>query len=491
MKQLLVIGLFLSLIIGGYGVYKAEKNAPVESTQLGAFAPVGGTTYRLQSSIGLANTSLTLSSFKSRSGIPWTMSMLNTDIIYATLDPQSTNSEFISFTGIAQNADGTATISGITRGLSDFYPFTASSTMQRPHAGQAIFILSDPPQLFNEYAAKRNNNVFTGFINFVSGVGFDTAATSSDECTAANEYCTKQYIDSGLNQGAATSTETNIGLVELATNNEIAAGTASSSATGPLVPPNKYFNATQTSCNSVACIPIAVAGKISQLFLDLTQHFNFTSIFATSASSTNATTTSQYILGTLSSILKTDSTGKVTAASAATDYQAQKYVFASATDIVTGSASCTNNCSAASYATSTTGMTIPSGVLNASSTVTYVAHGTCSENTFTGSASGSGSFSLRTSDGTPIVESAIYNTTDKGGFTQGVVSFVAGSLSSQIYTTAVTLGTASASTGTGSVDLTGTVTLYVVIRTSVSAGTGETANMNSCTMDGFHIVVEP
>lgn len=343
----------LLLLTGGYIGYNPES-------VFGAFQPVGGTTYRLQSSVGLANTSLTLSSFKSRSGIPWTMSMLDTDIVYATIDPQTSSSEFVSFTGIVQNPNGTATITGLTRGLSDFYPFTASSTMQRPHAGQAVFIISDAPQLFNEYAAKRNNTVFSGFVEFTSGVGFDVAATSSDECTGSTEYCTKAYIDAGLNQGAATSTETNIGLVELSTNTEIAAGTASSSATGPLVPPNKFFNATQTSCNSIACIPVAVSGKISQLFLNLTQHFIFTSIFATSASTTNATTTNQWITGGAPGLLKLNDNLQVVKASTSTDYQAQRRTLSSNTDI-------TQN--GAGFATSTVRLTVPAGLITASSTI--------------------------------------------------------------------------------------------------------------------------
>ena len=64
----------------------------------GAFSPAGGLTYRLQSSIGTTNTTLTLSSFKNRSDIPLTMTVLNTDIAYGTLSPQTSRSEFISFT---------------------------------------------------------------------------------------------------------------------------------------------------------------------------------------------------------------------------------------------------------------------------------------------------------------------------------------------------------------------------------------------------------
>jgi hypothetical protein len=51
------------------------------------------------------------------------MALLNTDIVYGTIAPKTSSSEFISFTGITQNADGTATLTGVTRGLAKKYPF--------------------------------------------------------------------------------------------------------------------------------------------------------------------------------------------------------------------------------------------------------------------------------------------------------------------------------------------------------------------------------
>lgn len=126
-------------------------------------AVTGGSTYRLQSSISSTQTTITLSSFKEPvSGTPYTMSYLNSSIEYATLDPQTQNSEFISFTGITQNADGTATLTGVTRGLSRSSPYTESTTFKTTHAGQSILILSNPPQLYNSLSFKGNDEVITG-----------------------------------------------------------------------------------------------------------------------------------------------------------------------------------------------------------------------------------------------------------------------------------------------------------------------------------------
>jgi len=134
----------------------------------------GGTTYRLGASIGSTDTSIPLSSFlEPVSAIPYTMAIIGSDIVYATISPQSSSSEFISFTGIVQNADGTATLTGVTRGLPRS-PGSESpgSTYKLPHAGQSIFILSDAPQVFSQYAAKGNDEVITGNYDFTGQVTF-------------------------------------------------------------------------------------------------------------------------------------------------------------------------------------------------------------------------------------------------------------------------------------------------------------------------------
>ena len=169
--------------------------------KLGAYNPTGGGTYRLQSSIGTTNVTVPLSSFKEPiSNIPYTMTYLNSSVGYGTLDPQQpTRSEFISFTGITQNGDGTAVLTGVTRGLSRSYPYTASTTLRQTHSGQSIFILSDSPQHFSEYAVKQNNETITGqwtFTNF--------------PITASTSY----------------ASETTGGIVEIATGAEAASSTA-------------------------------------------------------------------------------------------------------------------------------------------------------------------------------------------------------------------------------------------------------------------------
>lgn len=127
------------------------------------YYPFGAKTYNLGSSISSTATTILLSSFiEPVTGTPYTMALLNTDIVYGTIAPKTTSSEFISFTGITQNANGTATLTGVTRGLAKKYPFTESTAYKLPHAGQSQFIISDAPQVFNEYGALENDEVITG-----------------------------------------------------------------------------------------------------------------------------------------------------------------------------------------------------------------------------------------------------------------------------------------------------------------------------------------
>lgn len=131
------------------------------------FYPFGAQQFYLGSSCGSTDTSILLSSFTEPvSGTPYTMSYLNTSIVYGTIAPQTTSSEFISFTGITQNANGSALLTGVTRGLKKAYPFTSSSTFQLAHPGQSVFIISDAPQLFQEYVPINNDVTIYGLVTF-------------------------------------------------------------------------------------------------------------------------------------------------------------------------------------------------------------------------------------------------------------------------------------------------------------------------------------
>jgi len=175
------------------------QNQIVNDVSLGAFNTTGGKSYRLKASVGISDTTVNLSSFKEPvSNIAYTMAYINTTIGYGTLDPQIPDkSEFVSFTGITQNSDGSAALTGVTRGLTRTpagASCTASTTLAVRHPAQSIFIISDSPCLFAEYAVKQNDESISGSWTFLPP-------------TNALNPATKTYVDNLVN-GGAVSTDT-------------------------------------------------------------------------------------------------------------------------------------------------------------------------------------------------------------------------------------------------------------------------------------------
>ena len=196
---------------------------------MSTYHPAGSGVYTLSGSISSTATSITLSSFTEPvSGTVYTMANLNTDIAYGTIAPKTDNSEFISFTGITANVDGSATLTGVTRGLAKKYPFTTSSTFKLPHPGQSQFILSDAPQVFEKYVTLENAETITGLKTFPAG-GNASAPVSGASYTAPTndlEYASKKYVDDIAIAGAPDASTTVKGIVEEATQAEVDAGTA-------------------------------------------------------------------------------------------------------------------------------------------------------------------------------------------------------------------------------------------------------------------------
>lgn len=167
-----------------------------ESRSFGNFQSTGGVIYHLQNSISSSQHTVNLTSFKEPvSNLPYTMGLLNTSIAYGTLEPKNPNkSEFISFTGVTQNTNGTAQLTGVIRGLprsNASAGCTASSTLSLSHGGQAEFILSNSPCFQGEYAVKRNDETIMGMWNFPTPL-------------SGSNPTTKTYVDSLVNGGTVS-----------------------------------------------------------------------------------------------------------------------------------------------------------------------------------------------------------------------------------------------------------------------------------------------
>lgn len=280
----------LSAIFGGQ--HAPSKTVPQSFGS--TYQPARGKTYNLQASIGRTNTSIALSSFTEPiSGIPFTMSYLGTSIAYGTLDPQQpTRAELVSFTGITQNANGTALLTGVTRGLTNTYPFTSSTTLAVAHSGQSLFILSDAPQVFAQYPAKVNAESITGVWTFSS-----TSAPLYDfnpnfNSAASTTFASIGYVASTSYAGTVNASETVKGISELATGPEAALGTSAGGTAARLVLPASLATSTcQVTQNSVI-IASTTTGRIDKGCIDQTASYTFSGNNTFSASTTFSATTS-------------------------------------------------------------------------------------------------------------------------------------------------------------------------------------------------------
>src|SRR3990167_2049083 len=156
------------------------------------------------------------------------MSMLG-DIGYGTLEPGTSREESISFTGITQNADDTATLTGVVRGRDFVTPYAASSTLEKAHAGGTIFILTNTSAFYGQrFAILDNTSTITGLWTFASST--DTwprmAATSSLTGVSSTLLATKDYVDSVATSGAANADASTKGIIQLPTAAQVASGTA-------------------------------------------------------------------------------------------------------------------------------------------------------------------------------------------------------------------------------------------------------------------------
>lgn len=167
------------IAIGSFLSPTHTKQSLPEAPLLGITQQVAASTYTIAGGgIAPSDTSFTLQSFTiTQTGQPIVTGNLST-IFYLTLEPGNrTKQEIVGCTTVTQNAGGTALISGCSRGLSPITPYTASSTLAFSHAGGSQVIISNPPQVFNQYVAKDNNETITGTYNFSNGF-VSTASTT-------------------------------------------------------------------------------------------------------------------------------------------------------------------------------------------------------------------------------------------------------------------------------------------------------------------------
>lgn len=240
----------------------------------GTTQPIGGQTYLLAGSgVSQTGTSITLSSFTiTQNGYKIPDSALS-DTFYITLEPGNpSKQEIVSCTIDTQNANGTATFSGCTRGLSPIPDYTASSSLRFAHGGGTSIIFSNPPQFYADFAQLQNANTFSGANVFTNSPTLTNACTGG---SASNALCDKAYVDGVAVAGASNANETTKGIVELATGREAASSTSLGSTGARLDLPASLASSSPWSGATSTIVVTQLDGKINPLFIATSSNYTY------------------------------------------------------------------------------------------------------------------------------------------------------------------------------------------------------------------------
>lgn len=181
-------------------------------------------------------TSLTLKSMKDIDGNALTMAADFGTIGFGTLEPgNGVSEEQICFTGLVNNANGTTTLTGVSS-VAFVSPYTQTSGLAKTHAGSTSFVISNTAGFYDELTSKADDETIIGKWDFPSGANNPTIGNVTYVApTTDTQIATKKYVDDVSIAGASNATTSTQGLVQLATQAEVDAKTATGSTGASLV----------------------------------------------------------------------------------------------------------------------------------------------------------------------------------------------------------------------------------------------------------------
>lgn len=178
------------------------------------------TLYLAGSGVIIGATSITLTTFSDIYGNVLTMTDFGAKG-YITLEPDTSNEEAATFTGVVANANSTYTLTGVSSVLAKS-PYTETSGLVRAHSGGTKLVVTDNVAFWNGFANINNTNTFVPVQTF-------TALPTIPLTPSANtDAASKGYVDGVAVAGAPNASTTVKGIVEEATlaetNTFVAAG---------------------------------------------------------------------------------------------------------------------------------------------------------------------------------------------------------------------------------------------------------------------------
>jgi len=211
------------------------------------------------------DTSIVLSQFQTIDGVDLAMANFG-DKGFMTLDPgNGASEEQISFTGVTQNANGTATLSGVKTVLM-LSPYTETSGLAKDHSGGAIASVAITSGLLNQFSNKGNSETVTGTWTFTTA---NRPLLTTDTDTGVNEaLVTFGQLARTSYSGTVDASTTVKGIVEIATGAELAAGTGTGGTGAVIVPAGSSFTNTSAGAGDQNKVPVLNAsGQLAAGFI--------------------------------------------------------------------------------------------------------------------------------------------------------------------------------------------------------------------------------
>lgn len=272
----------------------------IQGISLGAAQnPVGGKTYFLSGSgVSASQTTIPLTNFDIAGG---TQNLVMTDfgsLGCGTIEPgHATRQEFISFTGVTQNSDGSATLTGVQRGLSPIPNYAASTTLQDAHTGGSQFVLSNsPPCFYQDYASLSQAESIQGVYTFSSTsqpVYDATPQTTSNPLQLAHISFVNSVATAGCANATTTASTFTTGCVKIATSTMAANTTASSTIVNVLSAEYSTSSPYAIGANGPGNVVVVTqaSSTIASIFIDQTAGYYWTGSTTINTASTTITST--------------------------------------------------------------------------------------------------------------------------------------------------------------------------------------------------------
>jgi hypothetical protein len=168
----------------------------------------------------IGDSTIILTSMETIDGVALAMTDFGT-IGFGTLEPgNGVQEEQISFSGITQNSNGTATLTGVKTVLM-LAPYTQTANLAKTHAGGTTFVISNTAGFYDSMTSKSNDEEISGLYTFVQLPVAKTDITPTNN----KQLVPKKYVDDTAIAGSPDMNLTTKGIAEEATADEIDLGT--------------------------------------------------------------------------------------------------------------------------------------------------------------------------------------------------------------------------------------------------------------------------